>query len=70
MSQPFRTGEPCLLIDTKGRRYLLDLEAGRQFQYHAGILDHDDIIGARDGTEFRSSGGSRLLALSQLRLGS
>jgi len=63
VSATFRPGEPCLLIDAKGRRYLLDLEPGRQFQYHAGTLDHDDVIGSPDGTEFRSTGGSRLLAL-------
>lgn len=63
MTRPFGPGEPCLLIDSKGRRYLLDLVAGRQFQYHAGTLDHDEIIGAAEGTELRSSRGSRLLAL-------
>ncbi len=63
MSLPFRAGETCLLIDTKGRRYLVDLDETAEFQYHAGTLRHEEIIGSPEGSELRSSGGSRLLAL-------
>jgi tRNA (adenine57-N1/adenine58-N1)-methyltransferase len=63
VSPPFRAGETCLLIDTKGRRYLVDLDESAQFQYHAGTLRHAEIIGGPEGAELRSSGGSRLLAL-------
>lgn len=63
MSRPFRAGELCLLIDIKARRYLIDLDPDGEFQYHAGTLRHAAIIGAPEGVELRSSGGSRLLAL-------
>jgi tRNA (adenine57-N1/adenine58-N1)-methyltransferase len=63
VSRPFSSGEPCLLIDAKGRRYLIDLDPDAEFQYHAGTLRHAEIVGAEEGAEFRSSGGSRLLAL-------
>ena len=63
MSAPFAAGEPCLLVDAKGRRYLIDLDPGKSFQYHAGTLLHAAIIGAPDGSVLRSSAGSRLVAL-------
>ena len=40
-----------LLIDRKQRRYLVRLEAGGRFQTHAGILEHDDVIGEPEGVE-------------------
>lgn len=63
MSEPFGVGEPCLLLDSKDRRYLLTLKPGSEFQYHRGILHHDTIIGSREGTVHRSSMGSPLTAL-------
>jgi len=63
VSAPFGAGELCLLVDARDRRYLIDLEPGRSFQYHAGTLSHDAIIGAPDGSMLRSSAGSRLVAL-------
>jgi tRNA (adenine57-N1/adenine58-N1)-methyltransferase len=63
VSLPLRAGEPCLLVDTKGRRYLIELAEGAEFQYHAGTLPHAEIIGSEEGAELRSSGASRLLVL-------
>ncbi len=59
----FRPGDACLLFDAKGRRYLIELEAGAEFQYHQGVLGHDEIIGAEDGSAVRSSMGNALTAL-------
>jgi len=56
-------GDPALLIDPKGRHFLLKLEAGRTFQYHQGSVSHNDLIGAGDGSWIESSTGSRLLLL-------
>ena len=42
----FSEGEPALLIDSKGRRFLLKLESGRSFQFHNGVVPHDELIGA------------------------
>ena len=61
--RPFEAGEPVLLIDRKRRRYLIDLAAGREFHTHTGVIDHDDIIGAPEGTRLRSSRGATFLAL-------
>lgn len=59
----FQAGEPCLLIDGKGRHYLLKLDPARQFQYHRGVLAHSDIIGREDGSWVEASSGGKLLAL-------
>lgn len=60
---PFAAGDACLLFDSKGRRYLMNLTPGRVFQYHMGSLPHDDIIGTMDGSVLASSKGSRLVAI-------
>ena len=63
MSEPFRAGEVCLLVDGRGRHYLIDLDPAGAFQYHVGVLAHREIIGASEGTVLRSSGDGRLVAL-------
>ena len=57
MSKPFLDGDQVLLIDTKKRRYLITLTAGKEFHSHSGIVGHDAVIGAEEGTTFRSSHG-------------
>jgi tRNA (adenine57-N1/adenine58-N1)-methyltransferase catalytic subunit len=56
-------GDPALLIDSKERRFLLELTPGRTFQYHEGAVAHDDIIGRDDGSWIVSSTGAHLLLL-------
>jgi tRNA (adenine57-N1/adenine58-N1)-methyltransferase len=56
-------GDPALLIDSKGRHFLLNLEPGRVFQYHEGMVPHSDLIGREDGTWIESSTGAHLLLL-------
>jgi tRNA (adenine57-N1/adenine58-N1)-methyltransferase len=60
---PFTEGDPALLIDSKGRHFLLKLEHGRMFQFHNGTVPHDRLIGAEDGSWVTSSGKARLLLL-------
>jgi tRNA (adenine57-N1/adenine58-N1)-methyltransferase len=56
-------GERILLIDAKARRYLLTLAAGAQFHTHAGIVDHDDIIGRTEGVSVAGSTGRFFLVV-------
>ena len=56
-------GERVLLIDAKERRYLLTLRSGAQFHTHAGIVQHDDLIGATEGATVTGSTGRRFLVL-------
>lgn len=58
----FRAGERALLIDGRGRRYLILLTAGAQWHSHMGTIEHDALIGAPEGTRAAASGGARLLA--------
>lgn len=59
----FAAGDICLLVDSRGRHYLVDLDDDRQFQFHAGVVDHAAIIGEPPGVEVRSSTDARLMAL-------
>jgi tRNA (adenine57-N1/adenine58-N1)-methyltransferase catalytic subunit len=61
--RPLEAGERVLLIDPRDRRYLVTLGTGKQFHSHLGIIDHDDLIGSPEGSQVRTSGGSRMLAL-------
>ena len=63
MTGTFAAGDRVLLVDNKGRRHLVTLEAGGQFHTHAGIVAHDDLIGHADGTTVRTSRGARLVAV-------
>lgn len=63
LGRPFAEGEPALLIDGKGRKYLLHLRADGMFQYHLGALAHAELIGAPDGVRLQSSKGAPLTAL-------
>lgn len=60
---PLEPGDPALLIDSKGRHFLLRLDPERTFQYHLGSVAHRELIGREDGTWVESSNGGRLLLL-------
>ena len=59
----FREGDLALLIDRKGRRYLLTLDKKNTFHTHVGTLPHEEIIGQEQGGWFRTSRGQTLLAV-------
>lgn len=52
-----------LLIDNKGRQYLVTLSSGSAFHSHNGLLDHDDLIGRREGALVETTQGSRFRVL-------
>ena len=55
-------GERVLLIDGRGRRYLVTLAEGKQFHSHLGALEHDALIGGPEGVSVTTSGGSPVTA--------
>lgn len=63
MSRPFEAGERILLLDSKGRRYLVRLEVGAEFHTHSGPVSHDSLIGLQEGTSVRSTRGARYTAV-------
>jgi tRNA (adenine57-N1/adenine58-N1)-methyltransferase len=56
-------GERVMLIDQKDRRYLISLRPGASFHTHAGIVQHDDIIGRDEGDSVDGSSGRPFLVL-------
>ena len=60
---PFGPGERILLVDPKDRKYLLKLRPGAEFHTHAGIVAHDDLIGAEEGSTISGTTGRRFLAV-------
>ncbi len=63
MTRPFAAGDVALLVDRKGRRYVVKLVPGGEFHTHAGAVPHDVLIGQEEGVSARSTGGTRLSAV-------
>jgi tRNA (adenine57-N1/adenine58-N1)-methyltransferase catalytic subunit len=57
MSAPFEPGERALLIDQRGRSYLVSLQAGATYHTHSGTLAHDELLGHPEGMRLETSGG-------------
>jgi tRNA (adenine57-N1/adenine58-N1)-methyltransferase catalytic subunit len=62
VSVPFEPGERALLVDKRGRRYMITLKTGEKFHFHQGFLPHDEIIGADEGVRLAASSGAPLIA--------
>lgn len=50
-----------MLLDGRGRRYLVRLEAGATFHFHGGAVPHDLVIGSEEGTTVHSTTGAPIL---------
>ena len=57
MSGPLEPGERVLLLDQRGRRYLVRLRAGETWHSHGGGVPHDLLIGSQEGLVVRSATG-------------
>lgn len=58
----FAAGDVVLLVDRRGRRYLITVEEGGVFHSHHGPLKHDLIIGAQESAVVESDLGRRFRA--------
>jgi tRNA (adenine57-N1/adenine58-N1)-methyltransferase len=65
-SGPFEAGERVQLSDPKGRLHTVTLTPGKQFHTHRGAIEHDELIGAPEGTVVASTSGTQYLALRPL----
>jgi tRNA (adenine57-N1/adenine58-N1)-methyltransferase len=65
-SGPFVVGDRVQLTGPKGRMNTITLETGKEFHTHRGILAHDLLIGAPDGSVVQASNGDTYLALRPL----
>jgi tRNA (adenine57-N1/adenine58-N1)-methyltransferase len=62
MEAPFEPRERVLLLDAKGRRYLVRLQEGGTFHFHGGAVRHDDLLGEQEGVVVSSGTGASLAA--------
>ncbi|MDQ4005659.1 MAG: tRNA (adenine-N1)-methyltransferase [Actinomycetota bacterium] len=53
-------GERVLLLDERGRRYMIRLDTGATFHFHGGALPHDLVIGSEEGTTVHTTTGASL----------
>jgi tRNA (adenine57-N1/adenine58-N1)-methyltransferase len=58
----FAEGDPALLVDRRGRRYLLSLSSEKNFHTHMGVIPHSNIIGQDVGARVYTTTGHMLLA--------
>jgi tRNA (adenine57-N1/adenine58-N1)-methyltransferase len=58
---PFEAGERVVLLDSRGRRYMVRLEPGGTFHYHGGAVPHDLVLGSEEGTAVHSTTGATLV---------
>lgn len=65
-SGPFQPGDKVQLTDAKRRHFTIELTPGGQFHTHKGIVDHDAIIGADEGSVVKSTLGADFLCFRHL----
>jgi tRNA (adenine57-N1/adenine58-N1)-methyltransferase len=62
----FVVGDRVQLTDPKGRLHTVVLEPGKQFHTHRGAIEHDDLIGAPEGSVVHSTANTGYLAFRPL----
>jgi tRNA (adenine57-N1/adenine58-N1)-methyltransferase len=60
---PFEPGERVMLVDSRGRTFLVRLQQGGTFHFHGGAVPHDLVLGAEEGTTVHSTTGAGLVCL-------
>lgn len=63
---PLQEGEWVRLVDGKGRKHNICLEAGRTFHTNKGGIDHDELIGREEGFTVTSTSGGEYLVFRPL----
>ncbi len=63
---PLRAGEWVRLLDAKGRRHNIQLEAGKRFFSNRGHVEHDEMIGREEGFSVTASTGGEYLVFRPL----
>lgn len=59
----FRDGDYALVVDRRGRNYMIRLRSSENYQTHLGNFAHDQLIGVEHGTRVTTSRGHVLLAV-------
>jgi tRNA (adenine57-N1/adenine58-N1)-methyltransferase len=61
--RPFQPGEQIVVVDSKGRQYLVVLSETGEFHTHTGVVPHTDFLGEEEGVTVRSTTGARYTAM-------
>uniref|UniRef100_A0A7C4AJY5 tRNA (adenine(58)-N(1))-methyltransferase TrmI n=1 Tax=Thermodesulfovibrio aggregans TaxID=86166 RepID=A0A7C4AJY5_9BACT len=56
----FKEGDLAILVDSRGRKYLVNLKKDSSFSFHRGNVYFNDIIGKSEGLKVISSMGEKL----------
>ncbi len=59
----FHEGDQALILDRRGRRYLITLKIDKDDQNHLGTFHHNDIIGEPEGVRIWTSKGHALIVV-------
>ena len=60
---PLSVGDTVILMDRKGRRFMFELEDGKDYHFHRGIIRHDQLIGQPEGCTVVSTMSAKLTAV-------
>ncbi|WP_240606250.1 tRNA (adenine-N1)-methyltransferase [Euzebya rosea] len=60
---PLSVGDTVILMDRKGRRFMFELEEGKDYHFHRGIIRHDQLIGQPEGSTVVSTMSAKLTAV-------
>lgn len=63
MSRPFVVDERIIVVDSKGRQYMVKLAIDGEFHTHTGFVPHSDLLGQEEGITVRSTNGARYTAM-------
>ena len=63
MARAFEPGERILLLDQRGRTYLVTLKDGGRFDFHGGGIPHADLLGQAEGITVRTPSGAVLIGV-------
>jgi tRNA (adenine57-N1/adenine58-N1)-methyltransferase len=61
--RPFVAGEQIVVVDSKGRQYLVVLSDAGEFHTHTGVVPHTEFLGQEEGVTVRSTNGARYTAM-------
>jgi tRNA (adenine57-N1/adenine58-N1)-methyltransferase len=61
--RPFEPGEQIIVVDSKGRQYLVILAEEGEFHTHTGVVPHTEFLGQEEGVTVRSTTGARYTAM-------
>ena len=60
MSGNLNEGDLVQFLDSKGRKYPVVLQSGKEFHSHSGFVPHDDVIGLPEGSKVHTGRGQAL----------